>query len=185
MSFDTSLFFVQYAEGGDNLSVPTDRGGHTIYGISERAHPKDDPRYRDFWANPTPEGAATIFRRDYWNPGRCDDLSEHYQAVHFDCLANHGARNAVRIFQAGLGGLKVDGVIGERTLGRAWDRPDRIDEILAERSHFYLDLVQRLPDQEANWDGWLRRSIRLALYATGIRHGIPIHPSGEMSRYAS
>lgn len=183
MSFETSIFFVHVAEGGDNLGVPTDLGGHTVFGISERSHPKDDPRYRDFWADPTWPRAKLIYFREYWEPNGVAELPEHYQAVHFDCLVNHNPRDAVRIFQSGLGGLVVDGVLGERTRARAWQAPDRVDEILAARSNFYLDLVQRRPDQEANWDGWLRRSIRLALYAFGVRYHIPIHPLGELDHY--
>lgn len=183
MSFETSIFFTRHAEGGDNMRVPTDLGGHTVFGISERAHPKDDPRYAAFWEAPTWGGAVKIYFDDYWVPNCVDDLPEHYQAVHFDCLVNHNPVDAVRILQRGLGGLDDDGILGERTLGKAWEDPTRVDEILGERSALYLDIVQRRPGQRANWRGWLRRSFRLALYATGIRHGIPIHPSGEMSTY--
>lgn len=185
MSFATSVFFVHYAEGGDNMAVPTDLGGHTVFGISERAHPKDDPRYRDFWLDPTWERAERIYYRDYWLPNRLDELPEHYQAIHFDCVVNHGAGMAGKIFQRGLGRLEDDGVVGPKTIARAHADLTRTDEILAERSAVYADIVRRRPDQQANWIGWMRRSMRLARYALGIQYGIPIHPHGELTRYAA
>src|SRR5690606_8770233 len=86
VSFETSIFFTRHAEGGDNMRVPTDLGGHTVFGISERAHPKNHPDYAAFWAAPSWPRAQLIYYRDYWEPNRVDDLPEHYQAVHFDCL---------------------------------------------------------------------------------------------------
>ncbi len=66
--FDYALNLVLKHEGG-YVTDPADPGGETIYGISRRHHP-------EAWATgrPSKAQASLIYRRDYWDRLRCDEL---------------------------------------------------------------------------------------------------------------
>ena len=68
-SFERALSIVLEHEGGDKFTDdPLDGGGATRFGISQVAHPTVDVR------NLTREGAAEIYRAEYWQPMQCDEL---------------------------------------------------------------------------------------------------------------
>ena len=52
------------------VNDPKDPGGETNYGISKRAYPDVDIK------NLTEDGAKDIYKRDYWDKNKCEDLSE-------------------------------------------------------------------------------------------------------------
>lgn len=110
--FDYALEFTLQHEGG-YVNDPADPGGETIYGISRRAHPEP-------WAGgrPTKATAALIYRRDYWDACRCDELPAPVAVVVFDTAVNCGCRRAVQFLQRAIG-TKDDGVIGPITIAKA------------------------------------------------------------------
>ena len=61
--------------------------------------------------------AREIYRVDYWDKMRCPDLGAAALVV-FDCAVNQGPHYASKMLQRCLGGLKVDGKIGPKTLAR-------------------------------------------------------------------
>lgn len=109
--FDFALNLVLKHEGG-YVNDPKDPGGETIYGIARRHHP-------DAWAagRPTKAQAAEIYRRDYWDRLRCDELPAPLAVFLFDTGVNCGNRRAVQMLQRAIS-VKDDGVLGPVTIGR-------------------------------------------------------------------
>ena len=67
MSFETVVHMVLEHEGG-YVNHPSDPGGETKYGISKRAYPDVDI------AELTKDDAADLYKRDYWDRIKGDDL---------------------------------------------------------------------------------------------------------------
>lgn len=83
----------------------------TKYGISAMAYPHVDIR------NLTLEDAKDIYRRDYWNKCRCDDLPKAIDYLVFDAAVNHGNSRSAKFLQTAVG-ASADGVIGEKTVAK-------------------------------------------------------------------
>lgn len=123
MNFDQALDIVLAHEGGfsDNAADPGNwTGGKpgagrllgTRYGISAAAYPEADiPRL-------TREQAAAVYRRDYWDRLRLDDLPPPLRLHVFDAAVNSGPAVAARWLQAAVGATP-DGIIGPATLAAA------------------------------------------------------------------
>jgi lysozyme family protein len=146
--FNLAIDTVLTNEGGlvDN---PSDPGGLTNFGISQRSYPTVDIR------NLTRETAAAIYQRDFW----------HYDAVQlqpmatkiFDMSVNMG-HAAIRILQTCLG-VTVDGIWGPGTCAAVNAAGDSLlsDYRLALGRH-YQNLVLANPALAQFLKGWLRRA---------------------------
>jgi lysozyme family protein len=106
--FDTVVNFTLDREGRVVNYDPTDRGGPTAYGISQRAHPKA-------WKGgpPTIEEAIDIYRLVYWQDNGVSPLPPAVAAALFDYRV-HSGDTAIKQFQE-LIGVKPDGDIGDVT----------------------------------------------------------------------
>lgn len=121
-------------EGGE-VNDPLDPGGHTKYGISQRAYPKLDIR------NITKAQAEAIYRRDYWDAVRADDLPAGLDLVAFDAAVNSGVSRGAKWVQQAIG-AQEDGRIGPVSLAAAdrVDTQDAIDRAVTARETFLRDL---------------------------------------------
>ena len=120
--FDLSFERVVGHEGGLSLDR-NDRGNWTSgkigvgslngtkYGISAMAYPHLDIR------NLTLQDAKDIYRRDYWNKCRCDDLPIGIDYLVFDAAVNHGNSRSAKFLQTAVGAV-ADGIIGEKTVAK-------------------------------------------------------------------
>ena len=104
MSFDVSIARLLDNEGG-YVNDPADPGGETKFGISKRSYPNVDI------ANLTREGAANIYRRDFWNPIGADALPAPLQFQLLDFAVNCGVGTAIRKLQVSIG-VADDGHFG-------------------------------------------------------------------------
>jgi lysozyme family protein len=95
-------------EGG-YVNDPRDPGGETKFGISRRAYP--GVRIAEL----TLEDAREIYRRDYWQALRCDDLPAPVDEFIFDFGVNSGVATAAKALQGAAGALR-DGKVGPRTV---------------------------------------------------------------------
>lgn len=148
--FRACLDFVLRMEGGE-VNHPNDPGGHTKYGISQRAYPELDI------VSLTLEQAGEIYHRDYWLPCHCDQLPPALALALFDCAVNCGKGRAIALLQAALG-VQIDGVIGSRTVAAA-SRQYRsgLVKFLTRRVQHYVELA-RVNDRYAVFlGGWLAR----------------------------
>ena len=145
--FDYFIERVLTHEGG-YVNDPRDPGQETRWGISKRAYPQVDIR------NLTRAQAVDIYRRDFWQRVRGDELPREFAFQALDAAVNHGIGNAVRWMQRAAG-VADDGVIGPVTLA-AVQRAQPADLVLrfnAERLRFYA----KLTTFDAFGRGWVNR----------------------------
>lgn len=160
ITFYRAVEFVLQCEGevSDN---PTDPGGLTKYGISKRSHPKLDIMAL------TRQDAIDIYRKDYWDICKCDELPDGVALLVFDQAVNQGTHVARKDLQKAVK-VTQDGVIGPKTISavRMMDYQDVIEELVTIRLCRYSDIVFRDPKMKIFLAGWTKRTIkcmRLAL----------------------
>ena len=95
MSFDRAVALVLKHEGG-YVNDSRDPGGETRYGISKRAYPDVDI------LRLTEDEAKAIYKRDYWDTLRPDEIPEPLAICLFDAAVNMGAVTSVRLLQTTL-----------------------------------------------------------------------------------
>ncbi len=139
MSFERALKFVLSQEGGysDNAKDP---GGATNLGITQatlskwRGHKVARNEVQTLGV----KEASTIYRRNYWQACKCDQLPPALAFLMFDAAVNQGVSRAIKILQKSID-TKVDGIIGPQTLDAVKKRdPKRlIIEFAARRMRHY------------------------------------------------
>lgn len=151
MTFDDAVKRVLVHEGSFS-DHPDDRGGKTMYGITEAV--AREVGYRGNMQELPLDLAKRIYRERYWNAVRADDLPADIRYIVFDAAINSGVQQASlwlqRCCNAGL-----DGIIGPKTIAaaQAADWKDLKAKFLAQRLRFMTQLK--------NWPafsrGWARR----------------------------
>jgi lysozyme family protein len=106
--FEEAVNSILEYEGG-YINDPNDPGGETKYGISKRAYPSLNI------AALKVEEAKGIYKRDYWDKCRCDELPDGVNFAVFDCAVNQGVKTAILLLQEALK-VTADGIIGPATL---------------------------------------------------------------------
>ena len=149
--FDRCVEFVLAEEGG-TANHPADPGGLTRYGISKRAYPNADI------ASLTRDAAKAIYRRDYWNPVRGDELPAGIDLLVFDCAVNQGTGVAIRFLQI-ASDTTVDGEMGPDTL-RAANKTGATDRIAVDFCALRAARYARSPKIDVFGKGWFRRLLR-------------------------
>ncbi len=152
VDFDRALVFVLKMEGG-YANDPADRGGATNYGVTQKNYDK--------WS--TAQGLETrdvklisddevrvIYRTQYWQQARCDDLPWPICLVHFDGYVQHRPRPASQILQRATNyvarePLRIDGMVGPMTIeaARRQDPKMLARSMVIERLFFYIKIVGR------------------------------------------
>lgn len=148
-AFDKAFAAVIGHEGG-YVNHPNDPGSETNFGISKSAYPDENI------GGMTLERAKAIYRRDYWDTLRCDELPERIALQVFDAGVNHGRSMAVRFLQKAVG-VEQDGIIGPRTIHAS--RVAREDVVHALFNAARLEAYTRLPTWGTFGKGWVRRIV--------------------------
>lgn len=162
-NFERAFHELIMIEGG-YVNDPTDRGGETKYGISQRAYPNVDI------AALTLEAAKRIYYQDYWKKTGCESIIKYEIAAElFDTAVNMGSRTSVKILQEALNlmnrnqnnfaDLVVDGMFGSKTVA-AYKKVD--DQILLKvlnglQFRRYVEICEGDPSQEKYFNGWMKR----------------------------
>lgn len=115
MDFTKALEIVLKHEGG-YVWDPDDAGGETNKGISKRAYPHLDIK------NITDEQVAHIYKTDYWDRCKCDNLPSYLRLFVFDTAVNMGTGRAKKMLQKAVD-VVVDGAIGPKSLAAASAKP--------------------------------------------------------------
>ncbi|MEP8236174.1 glycoside hydrolase family 108 protein [Citrobacter freundii] len=185
-AFRNALAFVLSAERG-YVNDPTDRGGETNLGISDKrdgvadgmtdvnGDGKPDTRIRDL----TVEQAGQIYFRDYWYPAYCQFWPDDIALFVFDSAVQHGVKKAVQLLQeaAGFTGKSVDGIAGKNTRA-AVERADPdwlLNRLFLRRSRYYADIIKSNPSQGKFLNGWFNRLDNLAdacREISGVRYSV-------------
>jgi lysozyme family protein len=162
-NFDAAFEHVIGSEGGLSLDR-NDRGNWTTgeigkgelkgtkHGISAMAYPSLDIK------NLSLSDAKRIYKRDYWDRAKGDDLPPGLDLVVFDAAVNSGLSRSAKWLQQALD-VKIDGLIGPDTLtaAKAANPTKVIDQALANR----LEFLQDLPTWARYGNGWRARVNRV------------------------
>ena len=151
MDFETAFRLLIGHEGG-YVNDPVDRGGETKFGISRRAYPDLDIRGLSL------DDARAIYRRDYWDRLRLDEMPVPVRMAAFDFAVNSGVAAAARALQS-IAGVPADGIVGPLTVAGV----RRIDPaairfgLAAHRALIMLRLIARDRSQARFAAGWANR----------------------------
>ena len=156
--FARSLPPVLVYEGG-KVDDPRDPGGRTNQGIIQRVY---DSYRRGAGKAPqdvykmTATERDTIYRRQYWDAIRGDDLPDGVDFVVFDGAVNSGPGQSAKWLQRALG-VEADGQIGMVTLDALktyGDYDELVDKIIDKREAF----LKSLKTFKTFGNGWLART---------------------------
>ncbi len=147
MNLEQSLKRLLGNEGGYSNN-PADPGGATNFGITQRV-----ARAHGFTGDMRnlPLGTAlSIYKSDYWDLIKADQLPDALRFHVFDAAVNSGPGQAVKWLQSAAG-VTVDGAVGPMTIAAAAKvTPARYSGI---RLRFMTDL----PTWSTFGKGWARR----------------------------
>lgn len=169
-NFDACMAEVFKYEGG-YVNDQHDPGGETNLGISKRSYPKEDIR------NMTRARAAQIYRRDFWDKLRCDELPDGLDLVAFDAAVNSGPSRGAKWLQQALG-VAADGKVGMATIGAAKNTyaPAAVMRAIGFRRAF----LKTLPTWERYKNGWNKRLDSVEAVASAMAgHDVPVRPDVE------
>ncbi len=164
-TFERAMDFVLKWEGG-YVNHPSDPGSETNYGISKRAHPNVDI------LNLRKDQALTIYREEYWNAIKGDELPSAIAIAVMDYAVNSGVYRASCALQD-LVHAEVDGQIGPNTLKQVQIAADHLgakviaQKVVMQRSDFLCGLISD-PDLIPFMKGWMRRTHSLMIEVTEI-----------------
>jgi lysozyme family protein len=138
MNFDAA-FDVLIKHEGDFVNHPSDPGGKTRYGITEAVARRVG--YRGDMRELPLDLAKRIYREDYWQAVRAEQLPPAIRYAVFDAAVNSGPAQSVRWLQRALG-VTDDGVIGPQTLSAANQaNPDALRaRLVVQRLRFMTNL---------------------------------------------
>jgi lysozyme family protein len=144
-------------EGGAKVTDdPDDAGGLTKYGISQRAYPNVDIR------NLSEQEAKNIYKRDYWDKVKGDEIKEQQIAENiFDTAVNMGARTASKLAQLALDIEPADGVIGTDSIKKinASDVELFIANYTIAKIARYAHICNKNSSQRKYLLGWVNRAL--------------------------
>jgi lysozyme family protein len=152
MSFSIIVEMILEHEGG-YVNHSSDPGGETIYGISKRAYPHLDIKTL------TTDDAKDIYKQDYWDRIKGDDLPAGVACVVMDYGVNSGISRASKSLQSACGIVNGDGIIGPHTLSAVWSTVKEhgeefvINKVTTQRQEF----IRGLSIYDTFGRGWERR----------------------------
>ena len=152
--FNKAIDKVLVNEGG-YVNNPNDAGGETKFGISKRSYPDVDIK------NLTQLDAKMIYKRDYWDKVKADEIKSDAIAYElFDTAVNMGVRTASKLMQGCVGAF-IDGYIGKQTLQliNSIDEEKILLRFKLSKVARYVSLVKKRPKNKKFLVGWLNRTL--------------------------
>ena len=154
-NFEQCLALVLKHEGGF-VNHPKDPGGMTNLGVTKKVweeyvgHPVDEAAMRALG----PSDVAPLYKKNYWDKIKGDDLPSGVDYACFDLAVNSGVGRAAKLLQQAVG-VSADGVIGPATLDaiEKANHRDLATEICERRQKF----LESLPTFATFGKGWTRR----------------------------
>lgn len=174
-SFDEALKRVLVHEGG-YVNHPKDPGGATNKGVTQRVYdgwrdrlklPRQSVRYiKD-------QEVSDIYRRQYWDAIRGDDLPRGFDYSTFDAAVNSGVSQGAKWLQRALG-VTADGQIGEATLEAA--RKANGAAVINKANDLRLAMLRGLKTWGTFGKGWERRVSDVRKVALDMAAKAPLPP---------
>lgn len=157
--FNDALAVILRHEGG-YVKHPRDPGGMTNLGITRRV-------WEEYTGKPateadmralTPAKVGPVYRKNYWDRLKCDNLPHGLALCVFDFGVNAGVSRSARYLQK-MVGVTVDGLIGPGTLGavRAFVVRHGTAEAVRQFQQLRRDYYRQLGTFPTFGRGWLRR----------------------------
>jgi len=155
-NFDKCLAMLLEHEGG-YVNSKHDRGGMTNLGVTRRVYEdwigreSTEQEMRDL----TPDDVAPIYKKNYWDRVKGDQLPSGVDWCAFDWAVNSGSGRPAKAIQRAVGATQ-DGAIGNQTLGLVAEKDPKfiIDYVYTVRQAFY----ESLDDFKHFGRGWSRRN---------------------------
>ena len=153
--FSEALEVILHHEGG-YVNHPKDPGGETNLGVTKRV-------YEDFGGEKemkdlTKEDVEPIYKKNYWDRVKGDDLPEGLDLCIFDFAVNAGPGRAAKFIQR-LVNTTVDGGIGPNTLGKIKEYVDHygINQTIESYALMRQNYYESLSNFDTFGKGWTRR----------------------------
>ena len=155
-NFNKCLTMLLHHEGGF-VNHPKDPGGMTNLGVTKAVYDKwvgreaTEQEMRDL----TPEDVAPIYKKNYWDRVKGDDLPSGVDWACFDWAVNSGSGRPAKALQRCVGATP-DGAIGPMTLRAVADNEPKklVEGVYTQRQKFY----ENLNTFETFGRGWTRRN---------------------------
>ena len=146
---------------------PSDPGGATMRGVTQAVWEDwvDRPVTEDEMKSLTVADVTPIYKQNYWDRVKADDLPSGVDFAVFDLAVNGGVGRGAKMLQAVVG-VKQDGGIGPQTLAAVanMDAVDIIYNYTARREDFY----RSLSTFDTFGRGWLRRNEKTQIDALAM-----------------
>ena len=154
-NFPNALKQVLLYEGG-YVNNPNDPGGATNKGITQAVYnqwraSKDQPKQSVKFL--TYQETQDIYKNNYWDKVKGDDLANGVDLAVFDFAVNSGVIRAIKYLQKAAG-VTVDGIIGPATIAAANKNPVATARALCDARQ---DFLESLPTWKYFGTGWSRR----------------------------
>lgn len=115
MNFDQAFHHLLGHEGGYS-NHPNDPGGETMWGVTIAVARANG--YNGSMRDMPVATAKAIYRKQYWDSVRADELPPSVRYAVFDAAVNSGVGQAVRWLQRSLG-VTEDGKLGPQSMAAA------------------------------------------------------------------
>ena len=151
-NFDECLKMLLYHEGG-YVNHPSDPGGETNLGVTKKVYQEwgGTKDMKDL----TVEDVAPIYKKNYWDRCKCDDLESGVDWVVFDWAVNSGTGRSAKAIQK-ICGAAQDGAIGPKTL--ALIGTQNTQYVIEEFGKIRQDFYESLKTFDTFGKGWTRRN---------------------------
>ena len=151
-NFDECLKMLLHHEGG-YVNHPSDPGGETNLGVTKKVY-QEWGGTKDMKAL-TVEDVAPIYKKNYWDRCKCDDLESGVDWAVFDWAVNSGTGRAAKAIQK-ICGAAQDGAIGPKTL--ALIGKQNTQYVVEEFGKIRQDFYESLKTFDTFGKGWTRRN---------------------------
>ena len=164
-NFEKCLEIILHHEGG-YVNHPKDPGGETNLGVTKRVYEEwgGTKDMKDL----TVEDVAPIYKKNYWDKVRGDDLPNGLDLCIFDFAVNAGPGRAAKMIQKMIG-VTVDGGIGPNTLralGLYEEEVGGVAEVILEYQKQRQAYYESLSTFDTFGRGWTRRVDETTVTAT-------------------
>ena len=151
-NFDKCLEMLLHHEGG-YVNHPSDPGGETNLGVTKKVYQEwgGTKDMKDL----TVEDVAPIYKKEYWDRCKCDDLESGVDWAVFDWAVNSGTGRAAKAIQK-ICGAAQDGAIGPKTLALIAKQDTQY--VVEEFGKIRQDFYESLKTFDTFGKGWTRRN---------------------------
>ena len=154
-NYDKCLKTILHHEGG-YVNHPEDPGGETNLGVTKRVYQEwgGTKDMKDL----TVDDVAPIYRKNYWDKMKCDDLPSGLDLCVFDFGVNAGPGRAAKYLQTLIGPV-ADGGIGPNTLAKLKEYTDKtgVKETITNYQNERQSYYEKLSTFKTFGRGWTRR----------------------------